>query len=262
MLKSLKSTRKKERPPQSQGTQEKSTSLSPRTKSNRSKAATKLQTTFKNKEDCGICLSKMLNIKTQVRLAPCGHTFHRACINRFRSSGGITCPNCRTPFTDADIVTPNQYRILEAHKHKHPYTLKKTLRLFDDAITNCKEAYEKYQTASQSRDVAYWDYNNYVSANYPPPHSMNPSRYFYNKKEANLRKILIDATSLQTEAYNNYMLKCKVAAPFTAQSRKNFNPNDYREFNEYIQSIYESQNPNTLKKLTTYKHTEKPFKFD
>jgi len=43
------------------------------------------------------------------------------------------------------------------------------------------------------------------------------------------------------------MLKCKVAAPFTAQSRKNLNPNDYREFNEYIQSIYESQNPNTLK---------------
>ena len=36
------------------------------------------------------------------------------------------------------------------------------------------------------------------------------------------------------------------APSFTSQSRKNFNPNDYREFNEYIQSIYESQNPNTL----------------
>jgi hypothetical protein len=104
----------------------KSTSLSPRTKSNRTKAATTLQTTFKNKEDCAICFSKMLNIKTQVRLVPCGHRFHRDCINKFVTSGGKRCPNCRTPFTSDDIVTPNQYKILEAHKHKQPHTLKKT----------------------------------------------------------------------------------------------------------------------------------------
>jgi len=240
----------------------KSTSLSPRTKSNRTKAATTLQTTFKNKEDCGICLSKMLNIKTQVRLVPCGHRFHRDCINKFVTSGGKRCPNCRTPFTSDDIVTPNQYKILEAHKHKQPHTLKKTLHLFNAAMNNCKEAYEKYQATIQPREVAAWDYNDYVSTNYPPPHSMNPLRYFYNKKEARLEKVWQDAAAAEWEAYDKYLLKCKVAAPFRAQSRKNFNPNDYREFNEYIQSIYESQNPNTLEKLTTHKYTKRPLKFD
>ena len=244
----------------------KSTSLSPKTsKSPRTKsvAATKLQTTFKNKEDCAICLSKMLNIKTQVRLVHCGHTFHRDCINKFVTSGGTKCPKCRTPFITTDIVTPNQYKILVARKTQNqPHTLKKTLRLFDDAITDCKEAYEKYQATIQPREVAAWDYNDYVTANYPPPHSINPARYFYNKKEARLKKIYLDAKAIHNTARKNYMIKCKAAAPFTGKSRKNFNRDGYREFNEYIQSVYESQNPNTLKKLTTYELTGTPITFD
>ena len=259
MFKSLKSRFKTQK-------KIKSTSLSPKTsKSPRTKsvAATKLQTTFKNKEDCAICLSKMLNIKTQVRLVHCGHTFHRDCINKFATSGGTKCPKCRTPFITTDIVTPNQYKILVARKTQNqPHTLKKTLRLFDDAITDCKEAYEKYQATIQPREVAAWDYNDYVTANYPPPHSINPARYFYNKKEARLKKIYLDAAAIHNTARKNYMIKCKAAAPFTGKSRKNFNRDGYREFNEYIQSVYESQNPNTLKKLTTYELTGTPITFD
>jgi len=229
MFKSLKSRFK------STQKKRKSTSLSPRTKS---VAATTLQTTFRNKEDCAICFSKMLNIKTQVRLVNCGHTFHRDCINKFVTSGGTTCPNCRRPFTDADIVTPNQYRILEATKRNQPHTLKKTLRLYDKTVADCKEAYEKHQDASVARYKAQKEHFFYWIKK---PHPMNPARYFYNKKVARLEKIYNEADSLTTKTYYNFKSKCKAVPPFTSQSQENSNPNEYKEFNEYIQSIYHLQ---------------------
>jgi hypothetical protein len=258
----FKSTRKKERPPQSSRTKEKSTSLSPRTKSIRSKAATELQTTFRNKvakaEDCGLCLEKMLYIKEQGTLATCGHTFHKKCIKDLITRGIKICPNCRTPFTAKDIITPNQYKILLATKNNQPHTLKKTLRFFDEAIADCKKAYEEYQDTIIAPRIAYSNYANYID----PPHWMLPSRKVWDKEKARLKKVWQDAAALNSANYDKYLLKCKVAAPFTAQSRINFKPNDYTEFNDYIQSIYESQNPNILKNLTTVKGTTRPYTFD
>jgi hypothetical protein len=131
------------------------------------------------------------------------------------------------------------------------------LRFFDEAIADCKKAYEEYQDTIKLPRVVYSNYANYID----PPHWMLPSRKVWDKEKARLKKVWQDAAALNSANYDKYLLKCKVAAPFTAQSRINFKPNDYTEFNDYIQSVYESQNPNTLKNLTTVKGTTTPYTF-
>ena len=51
-----------------------------------------------------------------------------------------------------------------------------------------------------------------------------------------------------------------MAAPFTEQSRINFNPDNYHEFNEFIQSKYSRHYPD-LFKMITIRTDGVPYKF-
>ena len=217
------------------------TSKSPRTKS---LAATKLQTTFKNKvakeEDCALCLDKMLNIKTQATLATCGHTFHKKCIKDYQKKDGKNCPLCRTPFTNNTIITPNQYKELVYKTHNQPHTLNKTLRLYDEVYTTCKQPYEDYKKALLPAVTAWREYDNH---NNDPPHRMLPTYYLWKKKDARLLELKNKTQAIADEKYKIFQSKCKNAHAFELALNGMLYPNQYNEFNEYVQSIYKTRNP-------------------
>lgn len=52
---------------------------------------------------CSICLSPMRT--RNVRTLDCNHTFHKACLERWKRTGNYTCPICRKDFD------PPQYKI-------------------------------------------------------------------------------------------------------------------------------------------------------
>jgi hypothetical protein len=64
-------------------------------------------------EDCAICRDELRAAEGNVRILPCGHVFHDACVRRWmqrRGNGdtetdggtGETCPVCRRPVLEAD----------------------------------------------------------------------------------------------------------------------------------------------------------------
>jgi hypothetical protein len=57
-----------------------------------------LEVTKKDVENCSICLMEMWR-KKRARAKPCGHRFHKSCIDRWISIRGLSCPYCR-----ADVV--------------------------------------------------------------------------------------------------------------------------------------------------------------
>lgn len=242
-----------------------SLSLSPGTKSIRSKAATKLQTTFRNKsavaEECALCLAKILYVKDQATLATCGHTFHRACINKIIEHGNTTCPLCRTAFTNDDIITPKEYKILVSQKLNQPHTLKKTIKNYDKAIKKCEVAYRAYIVANDKYLASEEEYTKalvetFVTEKPPIWKRASRKRYNTNIKHQNQRLELIqrqlEIEENEKEKYfEQFISKCKMAAPFTEQSRINFNPDNYHEFNEYIQSKYSRYYPDLFKMITT-----------
>jgi hypothetical protein len=242
-----------------------SLSLSPGTKSIRSKAATKLQTTFRNKsavaEECALCLAKILYVKDQATLATCGHTFHRACINKIIEHGNTTCPLCRTAFTNDDIITPKEYKILVNQKLNQPHTLKKTIKNYDKAIKKCGVAYRAYVAANNKYLASEAEYTKAVDEYYdiekPPIWKLaSRKRYNTNIKHQNQKRLeLIQQIKIEENEKDKYFeqfkSKCKMAAPFTEQSRINFNPDNYHEFNEYIQSKYSRHYPDLFKMITT-----------
>jgi hypothetical protein len=252
-----------------------SLSLSPRTKSNRSKAATKLQTTFKNKsavaEECALCLAKMLYVKDQATLATCGHTFHRACINKIMENGNTTCPLCRREFTNDDIITPKEYKMLVNQKLNRPHTLNKTTRIFDEAMKKCVLAYRDYITANKKNQTAHAKYTEAIYELFEiekPPIWKHASRKRYNtdiKRQNQIIEELFQQNKIAENERMKYLMKfksmCKIAAPFTSQSRINFNPDNYHEFNEFIQSNYSRRFPNHLRKVTT-RLNGIPYKFN
>lgn len=242
----------------------KSKSLSPRTKSDATKKLaklTRLKTSFSNKITnapvCSICLSKILVISTIAILASCGHTFHRACINKYKERGGKTCPLCRAKFEPEDIITPKEYKKLIERTHNQPHTLNKTLKMFNETMTNCKQEYKDLNSAISAFEEAHTNYHNHIN----PPHWMLPARYFWNKEDNRLNDILRNSATKVKEKWSKFKLKCKQAAPLTKQSRRKFNPNSYNEFNEFIQSKYEEENPGILRMIT---HNKKgsPIRFD
>lgn len=231
----------------------KSKSLSPRTKSDATRKLaklTRLKASFSNKITnapmCSICLSKILVNNTIAILASCGHTFHRACINKYKESGGKTCPLCRAKFKPEDIITPKEYKKLIDQIHNQPHTLNKTLKIFSETVTNCKQAYEDLNSTIRAYDEARTNFHNHIN----PPHWMLPTRYLWNKEDNRLNYILRNSETKLKEKWIKYKLKCKQTAPLTAQSRRRFNPNSYHEFNEIIQSKYEEENPGTLRMVT------------
>jgi|GEM_PF-5919147 len=44
---------------------------------------------------CSICLEPQEN--DPIKILPCNHIFHTACVNRWTEEGNLTCPLCRTP---------------------------------------------------------------------------------------------------------------------------------------------------------------------
>ena len=41
---------------------------------------------------CAICLN---NLKNNLNITPCGHKYHKKCIERWHNTGKTTCPQCR-----------------------------------------------------------------------------------------------------------------------------------------------------------------------
>ena len=251
-----------------------SLSLSPRTKSNRSNAATKLQTTFRNKsavsEVCALCLAKILYVKDQATLATCGHTFHRACMDKLIENGYTTCPSCRTAFTNDDIITPKEYKILVSQKLNQPHTLKKTIKNYDKAIKKCGVAYRAYVVANNKYLASKEDYakalvEKFDTEKQPIWKRASRKRYNTNIKHQNQRLELIERQieieeNEKDKYFEQFKSKCKMAAPFTEKSRINFNPENYHEFNKFIQSKYSRRYPELFKMITT-RTDGVPYKF-
>jgi len=227
----------------------KSKSASPRTKS---AAATTLQSTFKNKsakaEVCSICLDKLLYNKGQATLATCGHSFHKKCIIDYKNKGGRSCPLCRTKFDIDAIITPNEYKKLVYRKHNQPHNLNKTLRIYDEVASSCKQPYIDWLKARIQATNAWSNYTNHRDR----PRWMHPTRYLWDKEEVRLLELKDKAEAIERGKYRIFKSKCKEADTFTLATDRNLsipmpriNPNSYIEFNDYVQSIYETRNPNT-----------------
>ena len=45
-------------------------------------------------EECSICLHGIKHTRRNKKIE-CGHAFHPCCINKWKKSGGVTCPVCR-----------------------------------------------------------------------------------------------------------------------------------------------------------------------
>lgn len=48
--------------------------------------------------DCSICLEPLMNGDELVKLSPCNHLFHKACVSQIGQHQHTNCPNCRNPF--------------------------------------------------------------------------------------------------------------------------------------------------------------------
>jgi len=61
--------------------------------------------------DCPICLSKIFKNATTTE-TPCGHRYHRHCLDRWLRRGSTTCPTCRgqiqNPYVVVDASTSQQ----------------------------------------------------------------------------------------------------------------------------------------------------------
>jgi hypothetical protein len=190
----------------------------------------------------------MLYIKEQATLANCGHTFHKKCIIDYKNKGGRSCPLCRTKFSNDTIITPNEYKKLIYRKYTQPHTLNKTLRIYDDVVSSCKQPYIDWHNARVQALNAWSDYDNHRD----PPHWMLPTRYFWDKEDDRLIELKNKADAIEVEKYRIFKSKCKDADTFALASDRNLNisipvlnPNSYVEFNDYVQSIYQSRNPIT-----------------
>ena len=51
---------------------------------------------------CSICLDSLFSVNTDVSITPCGHLYHKNCIENSMQNN-LLCPNCNTEFT-ADMV--------------------------------------------------------------------------------------------------------------------------------------------------------------
>ena len=51
---------------------------------------------------CSICLDSLFSVNTDVSITPCGHLYHKSCIENSMQNN-LLCPNCKTQFT-ADTV--------------------------------------------------------------------------------------------------------------------------------------------------------------
>ena len=64
------------------------------------------------KDPCSICLEALGSTYTSgadILTQPCGHAFHKSCLEqwRYRTPGRFaTCPLCRTIFSDSDVTYP------------------------------------------------------------------------------------------------------------------------------------------------------------
>jgi hypothetical protein len=81
---------------------------------------------------------------------------------------------------------------------------------------------------------------------------MHPTRYFWDKEKSRLLELIRKAEAIELEKYRIFKSKCKEADTFRLASDRNLNipmprinPNSYVEFNDYVQSIYETRNPHT-----------------
>jgi len=50
-------------------------------------------------EECSICLHGIKHTRRDKKIE-CGHAFHPCCINKWKKSGGVTCPICRKKLKD------------------------------------------------------------------------------------------------------------------------------------------------------------------
>lgn len=51
-------------------------------------------------DECSICLNSIRRTRG-IRDLPCGHSFHRRCIDSWKETGKTTCPLCRNTFDDS-----------------------------------------------------------------------------------------------------------------------------------------------------------------
>ena len=62
-----------------------------------------LEVTAKEMEECSICFEEMWKMK-RAKARPCGHIFHKVCLERWVNHQDYTCPICR-----ADIYYVQSY---------------------------------------------------------------------------------------------------------------------------------------------------------
>jgi hypothetical protein len=182
----------------------------------------------------------MLYYKEKGTLATCGHTFHKKCIKDLIDRNIKTCPLCRRKFSANDIITPKEYEKLVYKTHNQPHTLNKTLRLYDEVYTTCKQPYEDYKKALLPAVTAWREYDNHNS---DPPHQMLPTYYLWKKKDARLLQLKNKTQAIADEKYKIFQSKCKNAHAFELALERMLYPNQYNEFNDYVQSIYKTRNP-------------------
>ncbi|OIW20919.1 hypothetical protein TanjilG_25091 [Lupinus angustifolius] len=51
--------------------------------------------------DCTVCLTEF-EPKSEINRLPCGHIFHKVCLEKWLDYWNITCPLCRTPLMPED----------------------------------------------------------------------------------------------------------------------------------------------------------------
>lgn len=51
--------------------------------------------------ECSVCLTKF-EPESEINCLPCGHLFHKACLEKWLEYWNITCPLCRTPLMPED----------------------------------------------------------------------------------------------------------------------------------------------------------------
>ncbi|XP_059662849.1 probable E3 ubiquitin-protein ligase XERICO isoform X2 [Cornus florida] len=56
-------------------------------------------------EECSVCLTEF-EPETEIHQLPCGHIFHKLCLEKWLKYWKVTCPNCRTLVVGEEDICP------------------------------------------------------------------------------------------------------------------------------------------------------------
>ena len=132
---------------------------------------------------CSICLDKLFSVNTDVCVTPCGHSFHKVCIEGCMQNK-LECPNCKTGITpdvvnklhldvfdelaysDCTIETKMFLEQMYDNERQKRETVLKTLKKLDKENASLKETnktnQENYNTSTMflktfQKDIKDWE---------------------------------------------------------------------------------------------------------